>query len=712
MFLMVLVSISTSYVGADDTSTTTSSTRPRAGAIAVTQTLPKTISQPNIRTQEQEKIAQKEEVKVATQQAKKTEAQAKVVRQEEQRIAQAKKFADDIEKGLNQRIDFGIKQGLQAIDTMERLLSELIRLTLSLDTTYTDAAITKNPYKAKQAVVREGSELCPDEYAARIARLPKVKQKQAELLKSLGVTIASQDAPLEIAIAFSGGGLRAMYSTLGALVALQDVGILDTVTTIATLSGSTWALFPWMQGDPQKKNQPMAIKTFLETMLPRFEEGLFLSKNPLEALQEAQNITDMLWVKYVFNQPVHPAMDLYGALLANKLKAQFGNNCQRMHISDIGPVIKTGNFPIPVGTAKIDHGDWFEVTPFECGSRWLGTKGGAYVPTWAFGRQFNKGKSVETPFQQDKSVKYAPEQSEGFFDGMFGSAVAASAREAYKAVIHDMKIPDIIKHILEKIVETELGDVRAFWFVALNPFGGIINDKDFGTGDATKLRFVDAGVDFNCPIFATYRKTSPTSSALIDGGAPDIILVFENSSTVSSTELYKQAEYAEKHKLKYPLHTKDFNSNGTFKDAALEKSVTERVINVFEDKNDPTVPMVVYISRMMDAELIMQYITRMMKSKKIDKMDAEMTKTYYSYLGMKEMTAIGVKKEYETFNLKYTTDQAKQLSQFAEVNARAVADEIKNVMKKRVERRQAQSKTTPLQKTASGKAITVQSPKK
>ena len=638
--------------------------RQRSGAVAVVQK-PLSPEEKAIKEEAQKRLVRKEETKVATKQAIKSEAQQRVVRQEEERIIQQKKLSEEILKGLDKPIDFGIKYGLKAIDDIERLFSQLIQVTLSLDTTYNDPAITGNPYKATAASVREGSELCPAEFVARKARRPLIEAAQKKI-----ATFAQGEQPLEIAVAFSGGGLRALYSTLGALIGLKDAGILDTVATIATLSGSTWAVFPWLQGDPKNNNKPLDLKAFLDTMAARFERGLLLSKYPDDAVNEALYITDMLWIKYAFHQPVHPAMDLYGALLANKLKAQFGKNCQRMRISDIAPVVKAGNFPVPVGTAKIDKGDWFEVTPFECGSRWLGDKGGAYVPTWAFGRKFNKGKSVEESFLPDKSVKYAPEQSEGFFDGMFGSAVAASAREAYKAVIAGMKIPDIIKTILAKIVSTELGDVRAFWFVALNPFVGVINDTEFGGGDVTKLRFVDAGVDFGCPVFATYRKTNPTSATLVDGGAPDIILVFDNSATVGSSELYEHAKYAEKHNLKYPLKTTAFNGNGTFKDAALQQSVTTKFINVFEDKNDPTVPVVVYITRIMDTKLV----------------------SYPKGLDMREMTADGVKKEYETFNLTYNSDQAKKLSQFAEANARAAAVEIKNIMKQRLERKRTSSR--------------------
>src|SRR5690606_34383497 len=51
-----------------------------------------------------------------------------------------------------------------------------------------------------------------------------------------------------IHVCASGGGYRAMVATLGALIGMEEPGLLDCVSTIAGLSGSTWAMASWYSG--------------------------------------------------------------------------------------------------------------------------------------------------------------------------------------------------------------------------------------------------------------------------------------------------------------------------------------------------------------------------------------------------------------------------------------------------------------------------------
>ena len=519
-------------------------------------------------------------------------------------------------------------------------------------------AIVGNPYKTTVASVRHGSPIGNEEFAFRQARLPLVKTAQEKFMGSnfTGLPGPAPEEPLEIAFVFSGGGLRAMYSTLGALTALQLLGLMDTAMTITTLSGSTWALFPWLLGDPATKGEPLPVKKFLESMGTRFEDGLLLTYDKggqpaktIEHFKELSYITDMLLVKFAFDQPVNPVIDLYGALLANKLLSQFGDKRQRAHISDIALTLKKGKLPLPVGTAKLENiENWMEVTPFEVGTRWttdLSGNNGSYVPTWAFGRKFAHGKSVD----------FAPEQSAGFYLGMFGSAIAVSGRELYHGMIKSMKIADYVKQVFKQTIDTELGTIRLVWAEAYNPFSH------------EGMKLVDAGVDFLCPVFASYRKTEPSTATLIHGGAPDIIFIFDNSARILSDELYKHAAYARKHNLKYPLDPeRDFVAQGenwVLKDSVKQESVAHRAMTLFEGENDE--PTVVYIPRVVDTT--------------IDYAAFDPSNTYR--ISEMKMTAQETEPEYGTFNLKYSVFQAERLAKLAEFNVRALAKEFKEVIK-------------------------------
>jgi phospholipase A2 len=70
---------------------------------------------------------------------------------------------------------------------------------------------------------------------------------RAALAKLTGIDLEPlpADHTPRIQICASGGGYRAMIATLGALIGLEECGVLDTVTSIAGLSGSTWAMAGW-----------------------------------------------------------------------------------------------------------------------------------------------------------------------------------------------------------------------------------------------------------------------------------------------------------------------------------------------------------------------------------------------------------------------------------------------------------------------------------
>src|SRR5229473_1244104 len=71
-------------------------------------------------------------------------------------------------------------------------------------------------------------------------RLPIVK---AALEKMLNRSLDNKKIP-KIALIGSGGGYRAMFCTTGSLNGAQKIGLLDTITYITALSGSTWAVAP------------------------------------------------------------------------------------------------------------------------------------------------------------------------------------------------------------------------------------------------------------------------------------------------------------------------------------------------------------------------------------------------------------------------------------------------------------------------------------
>lgn len=564
----------------------------------------------------------------------------------------------DVVRGLTHTfiLDF-IKRGKEIAETTKDFLTqsgqffaaplnELIKKEL--------ASAIDNPYKNSVAAIRQGGPVGSDEQTFLQARLPIVKAAQE---KFLGTTFAAGEQPLRVDLIFSGGGIRSMYLTLGQLVALLSLGIIDMADYIATLSGSTWAVFPWLLGDPSTNGQPLPLKKYLDNVLSRFEDGLFLATKPAEHAKEVSYILNALLVKFAYGEPIDPGIEIYGALLGNKLFSQFGNKRQQVHISDIGSIIKTGKFPMPIGTVKFDAiNDWVYVTPWEVGGPQVN-----YIPTWAFGRQFRDGKSVGTP-------PYQPEQSASFYLGMFGSAPAVSLRETYDNVIKNMNVSDFTKQAFQKAIETEIGSLRGFWAELFNPY--LVGGKIVG--------FVDAGVDRGTP--AAIREIALANVAQ---ARPIVKIIFDNSSVVGAEELYKQAKHFEERGFVCPLKTADFKQVGTrweFKDAALQKAIIERALTVYYHPSGKVVW--IYITRIVD--------------KKIDYAAWDPTGAYR--IDQMKMTTTETESEYSTFNLKYTSEQAKRLAKLGEINLLAYAKEIKDVLLKTVELQRPQ-KTTGAEKT-------------
>lgn len=252
-------------------------------------------------------------------------------------------------------------------------------------------AMVNNPYKDMVAKVRMGDELDAGEHAFLSQRLPKVKNT----LESLTQTRIKR--PLTIAIVCNGTGVRSALYCLGALQGLQELGVLDASTYIASAAGATWGISSWYSSG-------MELKTFNEKISKQFSNGI-TKITPSQATLIGQT----LLTKFVSNQPLG-AVDMYGALLSN-IWCSWAQDSQHVYISAQADRIKNGNVPMPLYTAvrsehtSIKH-QAYEWNPFEAGSLWMKM----YVPIWSFGRKFDKGTSVNK----------APELTLGNLMGIWG----------------------------------------------------------------------------------------------------------------------------------------------------------------------------------------------------------------------------------------------------------------------------------------------------
>ena len=422
------------------------------------------------------------------------------------------------------------------------------------------SVVTENKYKDIVAHLRIGDQLCDQEKAYLDVRMPKVKNALEQLLdKELNGLYMPK-----IALINSGGGARSLISCIGFHVGAHEMGLLDAITYDVGLSGGAWFVALWMQSGKD-------IHTFKQLLQLLMQDDLLLS-----GATDAKLFADALMVRFGLGQPV-TLVNSWGALIANRYLSIYGDKRHQVLWSDVADFIKDGTVPFPILSATSGYVPesfenrpkvpWCEFTPYEVGGvgNWLGN---ACVPTWAFGRKFEKNRSVDM----------APELDLGGLMGLCGSAFAFSFARGYDKKIKDLPIIGACtEHLLSRMNQDthySIGKKR-FTVGKVNNFA-----KDvFGASVSghRHLKIVDGGISFNLP----YPPVSGHGAR-----KADILIFCDASSNIERkgpTNVYMIEKYAREHGLKFPKI-----------DA---KRIGQQVVSVFKDESDPEVPLVIYLPR-------------------------------------------------------------------------------------------------------------------
>lgn len=487
-------------------------------------------------------------------------------------------------------------------------------------------ALRINPYKNTTAYVRMGNELNQQEREFLQLREPKVKQA---LEKMLNRSLDDKRIP-NISIVASGGGYRAMLGALGSLLGLEKIGVLDTATYMVGLSGSTWAISSWLSTGMSLPDVRNYIQKTIERNIRVYD------------IREAKNIIDMLGVKALFDEPI-TTVDMYGALLANRLFSHYGTDAQRVYLSQQVERIKTADVPYPIYTAidareavaKEPH--WFEYTPHEIGSPYFGV----YVPTWAYGRLFNSGQSLS----------FAPEQSLGSLMGTWGSAYGTHIGRAWEEI--ESLIPGTaLKAIIEKkLIDPLTGKrITGSWGEIFNFMYGIEGQE---LSARKTIKFVDAGIDFNLPY-------PPVSGERPERKA-DVMIFLDFSGGSLLPSMKKIEAYAQRKELLFP--SIDYTELET------------KAMSVFMDESDSSIPVVMYFPRISEEGLWKQH---------------ESNEAFNDYSGIEEFNFDACTNSSDgfcgTLNFQYSLAQSSQLIDQMEFNIMVHKDKIIETINKVIDR--------------------------
>lgn len=398
-------------------------------------------------------------------------------------------------------------------------------------------------YGQRVAHVRTGTDLSQEEKNYLEMRKPKVK---AALEKLTGLKLAD-DEVLRIAFSGSGGGYRAMVSTLGSVIGAHETGLLDAITYFSALSGSTWMLAPWtIMG--------ITPAQFREQLIPRISEALFPQWTKLKTAE----IAEQALKKFVFGEPVS-LIDLYGALLGRRLLGN-GVNPYAITLGSQISRIAHGDWVFPIYTAvvtKTEPYQWVEFTPYEIGSDYLG----GYVPSWALGRKFSQGKSTT----------FSPPQPLGFYMGIWGSAFSANFKEIYQNTIDQISPKQLRDALQYGTEELKVGNTRLLPAKVFNYTRGI---PGLPRNQEETLTLIDAGLSCNLPGVPLLKKERSV----------DVLVFLDASQFVDgATELKCVEAYARKNNIKFPVIN--------------YKDIGKKTVSIFKDEKDPSVPVVIYLPR-------------------------------------------------------------------------------------------------------------------
>ncbi|MEE6512327.1 hypothetical protein FKM82_019280 [Ascaphus truei] len=266
-----------------------------------------------------------------------------------------------------------------------------------------------------------------------------LEKRKAVVSRALGEALqlqrgpSAQEVPV-IAVLGSGGGTRAMTSFYGSLAGLQDLKLLDSVTYISGVSGSTWCMSTLYE-DPDWSQKD------LQDPIGRARKSVTGSKAGAFSVERLRHCLQQLVAMEKDGHRV-TFTDLWGLVIEYFLHQQDNP----VKLSDQQACVSRAQNPYPiyagvnvrVNISGGDFAEWCEFTPHEVGFR----KYGAFVRTEDFGSEFFMGHMIRR--RQEPKIC--------FLQGVWGSVFAANldeiwARAAGTGIRWLTSLTDVIKVI-------------------------------------------------------------------------------------------------------------------------------------------------------------------------------------------------------------------------------------------------------------------------
>lgn len=412
-----------------------------------------------------------------------------------------------------------------------------------------------NPEIIWDASVRISNELCKEEKAFLEKRAHFTKRALARYLDIPEATIHSDDIPV-IAMCGSGGGLRALVAGTSSYLSTKEHGLFDCVTYTAGVSGSCWLQTLYYSEITERSHARL-----IRHLKNRLGVHIAFPPDALELLVSAPTN------KYLLSALVEKAkgvpdaefgiVDIYGALLAARLlvpKGELSVSEYDFKVSNQRRFIDDGSHPLPIYTAvrheiplaeqsamedRIEAEakarreawfQWFEFTPYEMWCEELS----AGIPTWAMGRQFDKGRTVWR-----ENGLALPEVRVPLLMGIWGSAFCATLSHYYKEIRPVLtglagfrSLDAMISERDDDLVKVHPIDPASIPNYALGLREFLPPSCPESIFEQKNFQFMDAGMSNNLPIYPLLRP----------GRDVDILVAFDASADVRTDNWLRVAD--------------------------------------------------------------------------------------------------------------------------------------------------------------------------
>lgn len=363
------------------------------------------------------------------------------------------------------------------------------------------------------------------------------------------------ELPLCIAIAGSGGGVRARISTTGFVKGAMDAGVFDCVTYFSALSGSSWMLGPWIIRDEKKVSN---IDDFINVVVKGASNARISETHSLPQI-DWDDIKKNYYYQKAWDRP-HGLVNIFGTVLQKTFLEDVNEDCKQLYLSGVREKVENGECVIPIFEVRAEkkrkgkpiiHEPCF-FTPWEFGGRYFGKKG-ACINIKTFGAKFQQKagiyefvrhdieNKVNTELEYRGEELIGPEPDMGLIMGICGSAFTVPVSTVRDGIAQ--------QNIDQRYTLKSSVFNNSVFNCEFNNFmeGKLGFD---GYKDSKLLYLHDAGIVANIPVISLYRRQMDIANGIKEGAAPDIIFVFDASDTsrgeVGEELLYNQKEMLEK----------------------------------------------------------------------------------------------------------------------------------------------------------------------